>query len=303
MALQMDQAERGIRRERPPLHLPVRCGRQVGNSPARHGCERIAQRTELHLSSIDELTYSAREAVEPAPLVNPLLSAGPAAELLAIIGENGQPVSGPAKLAQIAGCFLWWPEGDEISQSFVDRKERDLLAVTFGPVRRVKLLGGEPRYEKMPVVYQRVADAGIGQVGRQLRLPDALGEPQPARVHSKAAVNRFTHPLDLLHPVGSWQGSEYRLVKSSEEQLDLPVGYQAPQQIQVRCVMPFEPLQQRPGEMQDEGEEPTLGQSLYDWPVDILNVLLEDVVEVADRLVQVKPEDEPDRSHALPKDK
>ena len=52
--------------------------------------------------------------------------------------------------------------------------------------------------------------------------------------------------------------------------------------------------------MQHQREEVALGQPLHDRPIDILDVLLEDMIEVADRLVQVEAEDEPDWSHALP---
>jgi hypothetical protein len=62
----------------------------------------------------------------------------------------------------------------------------------------------------------------------------------------------------------------------------------------------LQPLEQRAGEVQDEGEKTTLGETFDDGSVDILNVLLENVIEVADGLVEVKPENESDRSHALP---
>jgi hypothetical protein len=65
----------------------------------------------------------------------------------------------------------------------------------------VELLGGEAGDEEVPVIHQRVADAGVGQVGGQLRLPHPLGEPEAARVHAEAAVHGLVHPADLLDPV------------------------------------------------------------------------------------------------------
>ncbi len=49
--------------------------------------------------------------------------------------------------------------------------------------------------------------------------------------------------------------------------------------------------------MQHRREKPAPGETVEQRPVDVLHVLGEDVVEVADRLVEVESEDEPDRSH------
>jgi hypothetical protein len=61
--------------------------------------------------------------------------------------------------------------------------------------------------------------------------------------------------------------------------------------------MLFQPLEQRSGEVQYQRKELALRQTLQDRPIDILDVLLEDIVEVPDGLVQVQPKYEPDRSH------
>jgi hypothetical protein len=47
-------------------------------------------------------------------------------------------------------------------------------------------------------------------------------------------------------------------------------------------------------------EELVGGKMLEDWSVHVSNVLLEDVIEVANRLMQMEAKDEPDRSHRLP---
>ena len=62
-------------------------------------------------------------------------------------------------------------------------------------------LGGEAGDQEVAVVDQRVPDPGVGQVGGELRLPHALGEPEPACVHAEAIAHRLVQPVDLLHPV------------------------------------------------------------------------------------------------------
>jgi hypothetical protein len=44
--------------------------------------------------------------------------------------------------------------------------------------------------------------------------------------------------------------------------------------------------------MQHQREKATLRKALQNRPVDVLDVLLENMIEIADRLVQVQPEDE-----------
>ena len=51
--------------------------------------------------------------------------------------------------------------------------------------------------------------------------------------------------------------------------------------------------------MQNQGQKVPLGEPLQNGPVDIADVLLEDVVEVTHRLMQVQTKDESNRGHAL----
>ena len=41
------------------------------------------------------------QPIEPAPVVYPFPGPGPAAEFLAIVGQNGQPVAGVPKVPQV----------------------------------------------------------------------------------------------------------------------------------------------------------------------------------------------------------
>ena len=201
VALQPGEPERGVGRQRPALHLAVRRGRQVGEPAARHRVERVVQPAQHDLAALDQPADRRHEAVQPALAVHPLLGAGPAAELLAVVGQHREPVARAAELAQVVRGLLRRAEGDQIAEPLVDREERDPLAVALGPERRVELLGGEAGDQEVPVVHQRVAHAGVGQVGGELRLPDPLGEPEAARVDAEAAAHRLVHPADLLDPV------------------------------------------------------------------------------------------------------
>ena len=75
-------------------------------------------------------------------------------------------------------------------------KTRQELALVLGRVRAPEVLLGDRRGAEVGVVEDRPVVAGGGQRGRQVRLPDALGEPGAAR---PAAERR----LELVAPSGA----------------------------------------------------------------------------------------------------
>jgi hypothetical protein len=106
--------------------------------------------------------------------------------------------------------------------------------------------------------------------------------------------------LDLLDAITSGQRSEHGLVESSEEELDLSVRHQPTELVEVGRIMCLQPFEERPRQVEHRGEELVGGKMLEDRSVYVSNVLLEDVVEVADWLVEMQAKDESDRSHRLP---
>src|SRR5690349_14567599 len=164
----------------------------------------------------------------------------------------------------------------------------------------MQLLVGKTGRQKVTIIDQSVLDSGVRQVSGELGLPYALSEPESASIHSEPPANRLVHPLDLFHSIGSRQRGQYRLVEAGQQQLDLTIADQTAELVEICALMLFEPFQQRSGKVQHDRREAVSRQSFQDRAVDVADVLLEDVVEVADRLVQVKAEDEADRLHAQP---
>jgi hypothetical protein len=161
----------------------------------------------------------------------------------------------------------------------------------------VKPLAGKPGHEEVTVIYQGVPDVRGGEIGRELWLPHPLSEPEPPGIGAKAAANGLVQPLDLLNPVAAGKRREHRLVKTGQEQLDLAVTYQAAELIEIASIVSLEPFQQRPREVQHSGEKLPRGQVLQQWAIDVLDVLLEDVVEIANWLVKVESKGKADRLH------
>src|SRR5215216_2993530 len=259
--------------------------------------ERFSQSAQLHLACLDQAADRADKLVQPPPLIDPLLGAGPAAEFLTIVCQDGQPVTGAAELTQVVRGLLRRAEGDQVAQALIDGKQRNTFTVALRPERSMQLLRREPGDQEMTVVDQRVAHTRSCQIGRKLRFPDALGEPEAASIYAEAAANRLVHPLDLLDPVGAGQRGKHGLIEAGQEQLHPTIAHQLPEEVQVRGVVGLQPLEQWARQMEHERQEASGGEMLQNWTVDVLDMLLEDVIEVADRLMQVETEDEADRGH------
>jgi len=297
LLLEHGQATGGRRRQRPCFHLSVRRRGEIGEAPAAHRVEGRAGRREANLPRSDERLYAIEELRQPASRVHPILGAGPAAELLTVVHEHGERAARGPQVAEVRADLRRRPEGDEIAEPLIDGKERDSLAATLGPEGSVQLVPLEATHEEVAVVEDDVAHAGVGQMRRQIGLPHPLGEPQPLGRHAEATFDRLAHPRHLLDPIGGQQGREHRLVEPREQELDVTLRRQAPDQVEVGRVMCFEPLEQRAREVQREREEAALRQPLDERPVDVPQMLLEHVVEVPHRLVQVDAEHEADRVH------
>ena len=144
----------------------------------------------------------------------------------------------------------------------------------------------------MTIVHQRVPHPCLRQIRGQLRLPHALRQPEPARFHSEAPFDRLAHPVDLLDPVEPGQRRQHGLVEPREQQLQAPVHGEPRDPVEQRGFVPFEPLEQRTRHVDGDGEEFPLREPLQERAVHVAHVLLEHVVEVAHRLVEMDAEGE-----------
>src|SRR6266571_1764244 len=223
----------------------------------------------------------------------------PAAELLAVIHEHGEGTARLPQLTEVGADLRRRPEGNEIAEPLIDRKQPDALAAALGQERRMEPVPLEAAHEKMPVVHEQIPYARIGQVGGQIGLPHPLGEPQAGRLDAEAAPDRFTHPADLLESIRTHQRREHRLVESRQQQLDVPVRRQATDRIEVGASVRLEPFEQRSRDVQRERQEPLCGEPLHEGEVHVSQVVFEDVVEVPHRLVEVHAEHEPHWIHQM----
>ena len=88
-------------------------------------------------------------------------------------------------------------------------KTRQELALVLGRVRAPQVLLRDRRGPEVGVVEDRPVVAGRDQRGRQVRLPDALGEPGPARPPPERRLELVGHPAQLADR-GRAPGSDAR---------------------------------------------------------------------------------------------
>ena len=81
-------------------------------------------------------------------------------------------------------------------------------------------------------------------------------------------------------------------METREQQLELARTREAGEAIEIGGLVRLEPFQERPREMKHGGELVRLLQLVDQRPIHVVQVLAEDMIEVADGLVQVQPDHE-----------
>ncbi len=81
-------------------------------------------------------------------------------------------------------------------------------------------------------------------------------------------------------------------MEARQQQLELARAREDSEAVEVGRLIRFQPFQQRPGEVKHGGEEVRLFQLVDQRAIDVVQVLAEDMVEIADGLVQVQPDHE-----------
>src|SRR5688572_17828491 len=106
------------------------------------------------------------------------------------------------KVAHVRRNLARGPKRNQVSKTLVDREDVNALAVAFSAPWNVQLLTLKSANQKMPVIHQHVPDARVSEIGGELRLPYALGEPESAGGDAQAGLDRLPHPDDLLDAIG-----------------------------------------------------------------------------------------------------
>ena len=131
------------------------------------------------------------EPLDPATLAPAMLPGRrPGTELLAVVAHRPDPraVLGGV-LAQVVDDLLDVAERDPVAQALLGPEDAQELALVLRRVRAPQVLLRDRRRAEVGVVEDRPVVAGGDQRGRQVRFPDALGQPGPGRPPSEQTLD------------------------------------------------------------------------------------------------------------------
>ena len=153
----------------------------------------------------------------------------PGPELLAVVAHHPDPLAVlGGVLAQVVDDLVDVAERDPVAQALLGPEDAQQLALVLGRVGAPQVLLGDRRGAEVGVVEDRPVVAGRDERGRQVRLPDALGQPGAARPPPEQRLELVAHPAQLADPVALRQRGEDRLVVAAAEDLDLVARRRAP---------------------------------------------------------------------------
>src|SRR2546427_11733276 len=124
--------------------------------------QRYARRREPDFAGRHECRNGVAELGEPAARVHPVFGPGPAAELLAVIHEHGEGTARLPQLTEVGADLRRRPEGNEIAEPLIDRKQPDALAAALAQGPRMQPDPLDPTHQKVAVVHEQITYARIG---------------------------------------------------------------------------------------------------------------------------------------------
>src|SRR5580704_2980803 len=176
---------------------------------------------------------------------------------------------------------------NQISQQLQTRNQMHARAHILGNERAAKPPRFKPRSQKVIVIHQRVMHSGRGKRRRKLRLPNALRQPTAARPMPEMLLDVISQPLNLLAPVLRRNRNQNRLVISAANHFHLPARHQQTQQLEIFRMRLLNPLQQTSRKMQTNANLRLPLEQLHKGKIRMSVGLLDDAIEVSDRLVSV----------------
>jgi hypothetical protein len=149
----------------------------------------------------------------------------------------------------------------------------------------VKLVLGPPGVLEVKVVEHGVANPSVGDVAGEGLFPYPLGHPHPLDFGAEAAVEPVAIGRNLTNPVTRREHRKDRLEVGPTDDLHPARFDQGRKPIEILRVVAIEPLHQGATGMEGDAERRIRLEDFEERQIAILIGLLEDPIEVADRLM------------------
>jgi len=233
--------------------------------------------------------------LQPAVFIDVFLGFRPGAELLAVVAESDHGRGMLARpLGQVFDRLFRIAEGNQVAQPFAAGKDRQHAAFVLGGHVAGKLPVFQAGGLEVEIVQDGVFHAGIHQVARKRLFPDAFGHPHAAHRHTETLLQAPAKSADLALAVAGGNHGQNRLVVGPADDLHPAPACQLAHPVQILGVICFEPLEQRPAQVQGDAQRLEPRKHFEKGTVAVFVGLAKDVVEVADRLVIMQGEDQSD---------
>ena len=147
----------------------------------------------------------------------------------------------------------------------------------------------------MRIVENDVFRAGGGHVGCQALFPNPFRYPHAANLCAQAVFQIIAIAANLPDPIARGNHRQNRLEEGAADDFHSPRRHQRRQAIQIFRMMRIEPFDQRAAGVQRDLELRVAFEQIEKRPVAVLIGLLENTIEVADRLMIVQNEQKSNR--------
>ena len=184
-------------------------------------------------------------------------------------------------------------EGNHIAEVFADGKDGEGGAVALGEPVAVELVVGEAGRLEVGVVENRPLDAGGGDVAGHPRIPDPFGHPHAGHLRLEPAFEPLRRQSNLADAITGRQHREHRLIERAADDFNLAFGDQTGHAVEVVGMVTVEPLHQRTAGVEGQPNAGMTFEQFQQRQVAVVVGLFDDPIEVADWLVVMEDEDEP----------
>jgi len=220
---------------------------------------------------------------------------GPGAELLAVVAEDRDRAGVLFRhLGQILDRLLRRAEGDQVAEPLAAWEHRKHAAFVLGQQMAGQLIVGQPGRFEVEVVQHGVFDAGVNQVAGERLLPNALGRPEAADRRAQPVLQPTGVAANLTNPILRRNHRQDRLEIRAAENLDPPGLAQTGQTVEIVRLVFGQPFHQRAARVQRHFQRVVAAENIEKRQIAVLIGLLEDVVEISDRLVVVQGQNQTD---------
>ncbi len=272
----------------PLVHLGIRCRGKIHQATACIAAVKAAKRLGLDAPR----GLDAREQLlEPAALVDPFVGVRPDAELLDIIEVDRGRSAWRAfdRLDHICGRR----ERDHVAQVLRDGKDIEAFAALLGRIVAIQR-SGDAGAAQMRIVDRHETQPAVVQGGDDRGFPYALRQPRAARPHAEEIAEAQRQRAQLGAPVTIGYRRQHRLGVAAADHLELARAHHARDARDVIRELDIEIAEQPAADVQADDDAGMALQRLEKRAVAARQRIVDDVIEIADRLVRVHAPEQAD---------